>query len=121
MKIPCPNPQLSLVRVEGILANGQSYQLSAGGGLNVDVPDDTVEALVSSYNPQGFSCQHAWTKEDGVQTMKLFLENKKLREKVKAYEDKQKRSAAEVTQKKREAKREEVPTPKESPKPESED
>lgn len=121
MRIPCPNPQLTHVEVEGLLDNGQKYKITSGGGLSVEIPDGSVEALVRSYNKQGQTAEHAWTKEDGVQTMKLYLENKKLREKVKAYEDRQKRSAAEVTQKKREAKNEDVPTPKESPKPKLED
>ena len=85
MKIPCPNPQLSHVEVEGILANGQQYKIVAGGGRYVDVPDDTVEALLRSFSKQGATAQSAWTKEDGVQTVKLFVQNRELKKKIAAF------------------------------------
>lgn len=106
MKIPVPNPQMSGVRVEVINEKGEQYTVTAGGGLTVEVEDNIVEAILTSYTPRGESCQHAWSKGRGVETLDTFLENKMLREKVSEFERKQKQSARKPRTEKKD---EEVP------------
>lgn len=116
MKIPVPNPQYPKCVAQVLLANGQQYTIRSGGGRFVEVEDEAVECLMrsTSPNPDFPDYEHAWSKVDGVQTMKTYLENKKLREKVAAYEERQRQQA-------RKASSEKVSTPKRSEGPKTSD
>ena len=114
MRIPTPNPQLSHVQCEVLLENGEKIVTKSGGGPYVDIDDRAVEALIRSYNRQGVSADCAWTKEDGVHPVALYMKNKEAKKKLAAYEDRQKRQA-------RSKKIEDVPPSKELPKSKSED
>ena len=116
MKIPVPNPQYPKCVAQVLLANGQQYTVRSGGGRFVEVEDEAVEVLLRSTSPDPDrpDFEHAWSKADGVQTMKTYLENKKLREKVAAYEERQRQQA-------RKASSEKVSTPKRSEGPKTSD
>lgn len=114
MRIPNPNPQLSHVKCEVLLENGEQIVTQAGGGSTVEIDDRAVEALIRAYNRRGESADCAWTKADGVHPVALYLKNKEAAKKLAAYEDRQKRQA-------RSKKSEDVSPAEELPKSKSED
>lgn len=93
MKIPVPNPYYSYCTAEVLLDNGQQHKITSGGGNYIEIDDNAVEALCRSHDTDLPDCTHAWTKEDGVQTLALYLQAKKLREKIAAYEERQRQQA----------------------------
>ena len=117
-RIPTPDPQKPTVRVEVINDKGEQYTVVAGGGLFVEVEDDVVEAIVTSVNPAGDQVKHAWTRDRGVETLKTFLDNKKLREKVAEFERRQKQQARKP---RAEKKNEEVPASRDVSRKQAED
>jgi len=115
MKIPSPHPQLTNLKAQVLLANGDSFTMQAGNDFTFEVDDDAIEVLATAFDNQGRTAQHAWTKENGVQSMDLYLENKKLKQKVAAYEAAQKEKTRKImseSKAKQEKKNEAVPTPR---------
>lgn len=98
-KIPVPNSQMPIVQVQVINEKSEQYTVTAGGGLHVEVEDDVIEAIVTSSDNAGNTCQHAWTRDRGVETLDTFLENKQLREKVAEFEKQRRTTKPRATKK----------------------
>lgn len=103
MKIPNPDSRCPYVECEVILADGQRYTSTCGGTVMIDVDDNAVEVLMKAYTPNGYTCSHAWTKEDGVHPIAMYLKNQEMKKKLAAYEVRQKTAAASETQRKRQS------------------
>lgn len=111
MKLPSPDSRCPYVDCDIILADGQRYQTTSGGDAYVNVDDNAVEVLMKAYTPTGYSVSHAWTKEDGVHPVALYLKNQEMKKKLAAYEARQKTAAASETQRKRQENENVSPSP----------